>query len=90
MATGCGPAELLAGGRDYFDALVEELSEERENGWVVEEQLASLIEINWAMLRALIALGGGRPPRQFNVPRPGNGARPPKTSILDLQKRLGG
>ena len=75
MATGCAPDELLSGGRDYFDALVTTVNEERANGWDVIEMLALLVEINHAQLRALIALGGSSDiPRQLRVPRPGQSA----------------
>jgi len=88
MVTGCAPTELLAGGRDFFDALVEEVSEERQNGWVVEEMLASLIEVNYAQYRALLALAGAKSiPNQIKLPRPGDKAVR-RTSIGELQKLM--
>jgi hypothetical protein len=86
MATGCAPAELLAGGRTYFDALVAELSEERQNGWDVNEQLATLIEISWAQYRALLALAGAKQiPAQIKLPRPGDAIPRQRTSVADLK-----
>jgi len=70
--TGCTPAELLAGGRDYFDALVERADARRSIGFDTNELLATLVEIAFAQFRALLALGGAdKVPDQLNVPRPG-------------------
>jgi hypothetical protein len=90
MATGCAPAELLAGGRSYFDALVEEVGEERANGWDVTEMLATLVEINWAQYRALLALGGAKQiPQQLKVPRPGRASQQqPRLHWQDIQRRV--
>ena len=90
MSTGCAPVDLVAGGRRYFDALVDQVDEERRNGWVIEEMLATLIEVNWAQYRALVALTGSRDlPRQIRVPRPADAAkRPERIDAKELQRRL--
>ena len=69
--TGCAPAELLAGGQEYFDALVEECNERAMNGYVEIEMLANITELLHANYRALLAMGGSKDiPRQLKVPRP--------------------
>jgi hypothetical protein len=79
----------MAGGRGYFDALVAEVGEERRNGWQVEEMLATLIEINWAQYRALVALTGARSvPDQIRVPRPADGRPKQKTGWQEIQRMV--
>ena len=85
--TGLGPAELLSGGRAYFDALVERCHDRSELGWTVEEFLASILEVDFAQYRALVGLGGGDVPAQMSVTRPGR-KRPNKVTWRELQARL--
>jgi hypothetical protein len=70
--TGCGPAELLAGGRAYFDALCDKAAERRRIGWDQHEMLASLAEISFAQYRTLLALSGAKEiPDPLRIRRPG-------------------
>ena len=93
MATGCVPDALMGGGRDYFDALVEQVGEERQNGWITNELLATLIEVEFAQYRILLALAGSKDiPRQIRVPRPGDGrhaAAAPRAHWQDIARMMG-
>jgi hypothetical protein len=92
MATGLAPAELLGGGRDYFDALLTEVQERRRLGWDTPEMLASLVEISFASYRALLALAGAKQiPDQLNVERPWQQKqRRPRMNWRELQRFLSG
>jgi hypothetical protein len=72
--TGLAPEALLAGGRDYFDALVELADERSRHGYQTDALLSSLIELNHAQLRVLLGLGGSKHiPEPFEAWRPGDG-----------------
>jgi hypothetical protein len=89
--TGRLPAELLGGGRDYFDALVEVVASRRRVGYDRDELLAQLVEMMHGNYRAVIALGGGTPPKPYVVPRP-HQPRPaaqPKVTWRELARRVG-
>lgn len=88
--TGCAPAELLGGGRDYFDALCERARARRQIGWDIHELLAELLEVSFASYRALLALTGSKDlPAPLAVRRPGEEQRKPeRISWRELQRRM--
>jgi len=84
--TGCAPAELMAGGRDYFDALVQRADNRMSLGYESTELLATLVEVTFASYRALLALAGVKNlPEQIKVPRPGTQVRK-RGSVADLRE----
>jgi hypothetical protein len=91
MITGLAPTELLGGGRNYFDALLAEAQERRRIGWEVPEMLATLIEVQFASYRALLALGGAKTvPDPLKIPRPWQEKKRERVSWRELQAFLGG
>lgn len=88
--TGCAPAQLIGGGRAYFDALLEKAEQRSQIGYDSTELLAQLVEINFAMYRALLAMGGNKQiPDQHRVRRPGT-SRQQTVNWRHLAGRLGG
>jgi hypothetical protein len=86
--TGLGPAELKAGGRAYFDALLDRATERNQLGWTSETMLANLLEVSFASYRVLLALMGAKNiPQPLSVPRPGLPVRR-AVNWRELQRRV--